>query len=222
VGSERGAVLLSAATGERIRALHGDAFVVSLQFDAVGAHVLSAGIDGRAALAPTRRTGDVVTLTDPLGALSEARVAPDGRTILTTGDGGACLWTVDVAPRCARLSVPDNARTLYSGDLRAGPFRIVVAGAAGTVFSFTSPDGQPLQLDGHTGAIERVRLTADGSRIVSIGQDGVARVWDAATGARVARFTGATTGLLDVAFDPTSQSVAVASNDGTSRVYRWR
>jgi WD40 repeat protein len=57
---------------------------------------------------------------------------------------------------------------------------------------------------------------------VSIGQDGIARVWDPVTGARVGRFTGATTGLLDLAFDPTMQSVAVASNDGTARVYRWR
>ena len=67
-----------------------------------------------------------------------------------------------------------------------------------------------------------MRLTPDGRRIVSIGQDGVARLWDTVTGAHIARFTGATTGLLDIAFDPTSQSVAVASNDGTARVYRWR
>jgi WD40 repeat protein len=221
-GSEHGAVLLNAATGERIRALHGDAYIVSLQFDAVGAHVLSAGRDGRAVLAPTHRTGDAVTLMDPAGAPWEARVAPDGRTVLTAGDGGACLWTVDVAPRCARLSLPDNAHTLYSGDLRTGSFRIVVAGASGTVFSFASPDGQPLRLDGHTGAIERLRLTPDGRRIVSIGQDGVARVWDPVTGARVARFTGATTGLLAIAFDPNAKRVAVASNDGTARIYPWR
>ena len=184
--------------------------------------MLSAGRDKRAILAPTRRTGVAVTLTDPAGGLWEARLAPDGRTILTAGDGGACLWRVDDAPRCARLRVPDNARSLYSGDLRTGPVRIAVAGASGTVFSFASPDGQPLRLEGHTGAIERVRSTADGRRIVSIGQDGDARVWDPVTGAHVARFTGATTGLLDIAFDPTSQSVAVASNDGTARVYRWR
>jgi WD40 repeat protein len=138
------------------------------------------------------------------------------------GDGGACLWTVDVAPHCTRLGVPDNARTLYSGDLRSRPLRIVVAGASGALFSFASLDGPPLRLDGHTGAIERVRLTSDGRRVVSIGQDGIARVWDPVTGARVARFTGATTGLLDIAFDPTTQNVAVASNDGTARVYRWR
>jgi WD40 repeat protein len=223
-GSENGAVLLNATTGEPIRKLHGAAYIFSLQFDAVGAHVLSAGKDGRAVLAPTRRTGDEVTFTDPAGAVLEARVAPDGRTILTAGAGGACLWTVDVPPRCTRLRVPANAGILYSGDLRTTPFRVVVAGASGTVFSFASPEGRPLQLDGHTGAIERVRLTADGRRIVSIGQDGVARVWDSVTGARVARLTGATTGLLDVAFDPTvqRQRVAVAGNDGTARVYRWR
>jgi WD40 repeat protein len=184
--------------------------------------VLSAGRDGRAVLAPTHRTGDAVTLTDPAGAPWEARLAADGRTILTVGDGGACLWTVGVAPRCARLSVPNDARILYSGDLRTRPFRIVVAGVSGAIFSFASRNGQPLRLEGHTGAIERVRLTADGRRVISIGQDGVARVWDPASGARVARFTGATTGLLDIAFDPTSQRVAVASNDGTARVYRWR
>jgi WD40 repeat protein len=226
-GSERGAVLLNAATGDRIRVLHRDAYIVSLQFDDAGAHVLSAGQDrrgqdDRAILAPTNRTGVEVTLTHPAGDLWEARLAPAGEAILTMGDGGACLWTVDVAPRCARLSVPDNAGSLYSGDLRTAPFRIVVAGASGTVFSFASPDGRPLRLDGHTGAIERVRLTADGGRVVSIGQDALARVWDPVTGARIARFTGATTGLLAIAFDPTSQSVAVASNDGTARVYPWR
>jgi WD40 repeat protein len=221
-GSDHGAVLLDAATGKRIRALHGDAFIVSLQFDAVGAHVLSAGVDGRAVLAPTRRTGDAVTLTQQVGALREARLAPDGQTALIAGDNGACLWTAGIAPRCAWLSVPTDEHILYSGDARTGPFRIVVAGASGTVFSFASRDGQPLRLAGQTGAIERVRLTADGRRVVSIGQDGVARVWDARSGARVARFTGATTGLLDIAFDPNSRRMAVASNDGTARIYRWR
>ena len=105
-GSEHGAVLLNAATGERIRALHGDAYIVSLQFDAAGAHVLSAGRDERAILAPTRRTGVAVTLTHPAGALWEARLAPDGRTILTTGDGGACLWTVDDRPTLRPAQCP--------------------------------------------------------------------------------------------------------------------
>ena len=47
-----------------------------------------------------------------------------------------------------------------------------------------TPSGGPLQhiLTGHTGWVESVAVTADGTRAVSGGEDGTVRVWDLATG----------------------------------------
>jgi WD40 repeat protein len=221
-GSEHGAVLLDSSTGQPIRPLHGDAFVYALQFDAAGTRVLSAGSDGRTTLTPTGGAGRAVTLTQPGGGYYEARMTSDGRTVLTAGEAGACIWTISAQPRCTKLHLPADAGRLYTGDVATRPFRVIVAGSSGTAFAFASPGGRPLRLEGHTGAIERVRLSADGNRVVSIGQDATARVWDPSSGARIARLTGATTGLLDLTFDPTSRRVAMASNDGTARIYPWK
>ena len=102
-GSEHGAVLLDTSTGRPIRPLQGDAFVYALQFDAAGTRVLSAGSDGRTTVTRTRSAGRAVTLIQPGGGYYEARMTPDGRTVLTAGEAGACIWTIGDS-RTARAS----------------------------------------------------------------------------------------------------------------------
>jgi WD40 repeat protein/serine/threonine protein kinase len=74
-------------------------------------------------------------------------------------------------------------------------------------------------LYGHTGAVRAVACSPDGSRIVSAGLDGTARVWDAGTGTPVVAFTGHTTQLRAVAFSPDGKRVVTGGADKTARVW---
>jgi WD40 repeat protein/serine/threonine protein kinase len=49
---------------------------------------------------------------------------------------------------------------------------------------------QGLRLEGHEGAVQSVRYSPDGGRVVTGGQDGTARLWDAKTGELLRTFVG--------------------------------
>jgi WD40 repeat protein len=79
-----------------------------------------------------------------------------------------------------------------------------------------------LELKGHTGPIECVAFSPDGTRIVTGGggeQDHKALVWDATTGAVLLELKGHTSGILCVAFSPDSKRIVTGSVDRTVRVW---
>ncbi len=222
-GSEQGGALIDAQTGQAIRSLHDAAFVLSAQFSHDGQRVLTAGDDGRALVTPVQSGPPPLELRhSDKSPVYEARLSPDGREALTVGgDGRALLWDI-AAQTATELRLPDDAGGLYSGDLSSRQLRVVVAGASGTVWVFDDPTRRGRLLAGQTGTIERVRITKDARRVVTIGQDAVARAWDPATGKRTDRLTGATAGLLDLAESPRGDAIAVSANDATARIYTLR
>jgi WD40 repeat protein len=75
-------------------------------------------------------------------------------------------------------------------------------------------------LVGHTGWINSIAFSADGSAIVTASDDGTTRVWGASDGDLWAAFRqGRTHGVLDAAFDPSGSRVVVASQGGASAIY---
>jgi WD40 repeat protein/tetratricopeptide (TPR) repeat protein len=62
-------------------------------------------------------------------------------------------------------------------------------------------------LVGHRNAVYGVAFSPDGSRIVTAGYDGTARVWDAATGQPVLTFSGHRNYVLSVAFSPDGRRI---------------
>jgi WD40 repeat protein len=86
--------------------------------------------------------------------------------------------------------------------------------------SLTEPGG-PLEaiLEGHTGPVQAVAVTADGQRIVSGGRDGTVRVWDLASG-RLQRILEGHTGEVNaVAVTGDGQRIVSGGNDNTVRVW---
>lgn len=63
------------------------------------------------------------------------------------------------------------------------------------------------------------KFSADGARILSSSHDHTARLWEVASGACLALFTGHTGSVYSVAFSPSEALVATASFDGTARVW---
>ena len=95
--------------------------------------------------------------------------------LVTAGDGVAYVW--DLTHRVSRevrdLDNPVNAIAFAHGVLAAGSSDDLVTLWHGT---------QPKQLRGHTGRVLAVALSADGTRLVSGGEDRTPIVWDVATG----------------------------------------
>jgi WD40 repeat protein/sterol desaturase/sphingolipid hydroxylase (fatty acid hydroxylase superfamily) len=76
-----------------------------------------------------------------------------------------------------------------------------------------------LVLAGHTAAVRGVAISADGRRIVSGGDDGTVRVWDAAMGTTILTLTGHTRPVRSVAITADGRRIISGSFDRTVKVW---
>ncbi len=72
---------------------------------------------------------------------------------------------------------------------------------------------------GHTGAVNGVAFSADGSRLASASSDGTVKVWETATGHETLTLNGHTATVNSVAFSPDGSRLASASRDTTVKVW---
>ena len=78
-----------------------------------------------------------------------------------------------------------------------------------------------LTLSGHTLSLSAAQYSPDGARIATGGQDGVAKVWDSATGKLVITLqdAGAGDAVNGLAYSPGGTRVATANDDGSVKVW---
>jgi WD40 repeat protein len=72
---------------------------------------------------------------------------------------------------------------------------------------------------GHTGAVQSVGWSPDGTRVVSAGDDAQVHVWDARTGQLYFRLPGHQDSVQAVGWSPDGQYIASGSRDHTVRVW---
>jgi WD40 repeat protein len=87
--------------------------------------------------------------------------------------------------------------------------------------------GESPVLSGHGSSVHGVAWSFDGSLVASAGGDGSAGIWDAKSGAGLARLwhpkvDGETTPVLAVRFHPGEKALATGTTSGTVRLWRWR
>jgi WD40 repeat protein/tRNA A-37 threonylcarbamoyl transferase component Bud32 len=82
-----------------------------------------------------------------------------------------------------------------------------------------------INLEGHQASVNSVAFSPDGRLLASCEgrwagrEPGAVKVWDLATGRKVASCTGHTKPVVQVAFNPDGQRLASASHDGTARIW---
>ena len=74
-------------------------------------------------------------------------------------------------------------------------------------------------LSGHTGSVNSVAFSPDGSIAVSASDDGTVRLWDVATGSNTRTLFGHTSWVNSVAFSPDGNMLASGGDDGTVRLW---
>jgi WD40 repeat protein/serine/threonine protein kinase len=146
------------------------------------------------------------TLKAHTGKLRSMALTPDGKRLVTGGDGEDSLVKIwDAVSGQELLKLPGHTYRVTSIAVTADGKRIATAGAEGTARLWDATDGrQVLRIDVDTGVINAttkpcddlkgvcsVAVTPDGRRIVTGSEDGSVKIWDAARGRKLQEITDA-------------------------------
>jgi WD40 repeat protein len=163
--------------------------------------------------------------------------SPDGHYLATFGDGIVKIWDIATGEEQFNFIAggsgdiafsPDGLHIATSQDTTVN-VRDLTAVFQGKLLPALKTDvtdaieNQTLWLEGHTGYVLNVVFNSDGTRLISMGFDGTARVWDISpAGAKewltLAGHTGNWT-LDDVEFSPDGTRLVTANFDLTARVW---
>ena len=218
----------------KVRTLYnGSSLVWSARFSPDG-RLIAAGLDGRDAglIVWDARTGKRKQQIEMRPSPSIRRLAwsPDGKRIATCTMGGESqpvqLWDWESATSETLFTNPDHltfAGLAYSPD----GSRIAVGAQDGTIGVWTSPfikcsNTPPMELSGHTGFIWYLDFSPDSRRLVSVGADQTARIWNVNTGTELMNLDLQTSEWLWTAkFSPDGSILAIGGENlrGKARVH---
>jgi WD40 repeat protein len=102
--------------------------------------------------------------------------SPDGKTFAASG--GSTVRLFDTTTGRGRLKI--DAKAI---GLRFAPDGATLVGAVGgTIYRWDTATGKPLIPEGGDSPVGQISVTADGKRVMTLGHEGDAHVWDARSG----------------------------------------
>jgi WD40 repeat protein len=176
-------------------------------------------------------TGRAVTRLPHSGEITAAIYSPDGGTILTASlDHTARLWSApEGKPRGAIMRHPSPVR----GAVFSPNGKLIVTSFGNYMAQcWDAVTGKPLAVPiSHLGLGQAtgpepparvylsVAVSPDGTKVLTGGDDGTARVWEAATGKLLVDPLRHPDWIADLAFSPDGQNVLTACGDGYARLW---
>jgi WD40 repeat protein len=146
--------------------------------------------------------------------------ANGSRMLTATVRGRVRLWNDELgrvplpAPGASSGAGPEAAAIAPDGR------RLAVGANSGSLRVYELPGGQARTATQHLGTVSQVAFDRTGARIVTVGGDRTARVWEAAEpGASVAVLRGHDDVLQSAEFSPDGRFVLTSSLDGTARLW---
>ncbi|HEX6745691.1 MAG TPA: TIR domain-containing protein [Longimicrobium sp.] len=151
-----------------------------------------------------------------MAGLSGVLFTPDGRFAITLGDGGGKIWDVKTGRQVHSLLPSERNLSRVALDHK------------GQVMAVPTDDGRLRLLDIASLAVLREWPVANGylrdfvfapddARVATIGEDGIVRLWDSATGMLVRSLPRV--GYATITFSPDGEKLATLSPDG---ITLWR
>ena len=198
-----GAAVVDLDLGRRTAWIEQSAGVSVARFDPSGSRLV---IGGPRDAAMYSVAGRRLAALAHRGAVNDAVFSADGLRIVTAGaDGWARVFQTD-GTMVAHLNHP-------------GPVRRVAISADGRIATATAdgalrlwrPGSSAAVISGHQGDVTALRFSSDGQWLLSGGSDGVARVWNADTGALRFELGGHNGGVGDAVFNPNGRRIVTTS-----------
>ena len=152
----------------------------------------------------------------------------DGTLLLSgSGDNTARLWDVVIDPEPKIFQNPlatssPHTYTVLLSALSSDGETIITGNAAGEVQFWDVDSGQVVRelLTDNGGLIADVALSSDEQYVLTPGDnDGIARLWNIASGEEVQRYIGHTEAIGAVEFSDDDHWILTASSDATARVW---
>ena len=217
------------SNGTRVAVLRVAGEVSDLAFSDDGTQLLTATQGGLVRVWEPRTGQLTATLLGHGDTVSSAVFAPNGTRVLTASeDGTARIWQsraargfeLDGAGRAATAAFsPDGERIATAS--RVGATRLFDAGSGELVAALGRPSFGRADAADPTTAPPRLRFSPSGRLVVGSGAGGEARVWDAASGERLAT-PGVRTrypATSDAILVPGGELVLVVGEDGDAELW---
>jgi WD40 repeat protein len=227
-GSDGTLRIWDTSSSRTFRSLRGP--IVEAIFNRVGSRILTVDQDGRILVwNPKRPEHWLRRLHDSASqSVNAVRFSPDGRLFVTANSNDTAV--VRRTSTAAAVAVAaDNTALVNDAAFSPDGRRIVTVAADGWAAVFDTHDGKlvrwlhmdPANTTGaaHQGSANGVDWSPDGRSIVTVGDDGVARLWDARTGHLRQTFHGHEDDVHSVSFSKDGRFFVTAGADHTARVW---
>jgi WD40 repeat protein len=194
----------------------GDQVIQSVVFSPSGQQVATAGWDGTARLWDTYSGKELQTLAGHKGRLINVAFHPSGDILATSAaDTSVRLWDTTSGKTLHVISGTNYFDFSPDGALIATP------GLSGTVEVWNVQTGaKQLTLigDKETSFVQAV-FSPNGTQIAAGDFHGAGYIWNAHTGEQIAKLTGHTKTIHEIAYSPDGTLIATVSADGTARLW---
>lgn len=221
-----------AATGDPIAATGAaDTYVVAAALSSDGSRLALSSVVATSARIEVLDTATGAGITSiPKSAFEDGHqligslaLDPSGRRLVWVNGRGLVIISdtqTGATLTSRRLSVDPGAvtRVAWSPD---GAIIATCDGFAGTLSLWDGHTLEPVRQWplGHRGKLCTSTFSPDSHRIVTAAENGIARVWDVATGAQVHELIGHGNRVLCAAFSPDGKRIATGGNDNSVRLW---
>jgi len=175
--------------------------------------MISGGADGGVSTWNPETGAALQTWLAPGGAAIRDLAYSDSARLLARTDAGELLLFEGGEP------VPLDLEASSASAISPDGSRVGVGREHGTAFIAELDTGKQHPLVGHTQQILAIAFSGDGSLVATASMDHIVRVWDAHTGAELARLAAHQSAATGVAFS--RDLGTLASSDRTGKVHLW-